>query len=71
MAVLYCQLSVAYSLPSARVDEVADFYKGKTVSVVVAHEAGTGFDVYARGDRPGAPGDRRRPTQIGGRVLAE
>lgn len=29
-------------------DEVADFYKGKTLSIVVAHESGTGFDVYAR-----------------------
>jgi len=29
-------------------DEVADFYKGKTVSILVGHQAGTGFDVYAR-----------------------
>jgi tripartite-type tricarboxylate transporter receptor subunit TctC len=29
-------------------DEVADFYKDKTVSIVVGHQAGTGFDVYAR-----------------------
>jgi len=29
-------------------DEIADFYKGKTVSIVVAHEVGTGFDIYAR-----------------------
>ncbi len=35
-------------LPSAHADEVADFYRGKTLSIVVAHEAGTGFDVYAR-----------------------
>src|SRR5262249_4483641 len=33
---------------AARADEVADFYRGKTITVVVAHEAGTGFDVYAR-----------------------
>lgn len=32
----------------ARADDVADFYKGKTVSIVVGHEAGTGFDVYSR-----------------------
>ena len=32
----------------AKADEVADFYKGKTVSIVVGHQAGTGFDVYAR-----------------------
>ena len=29
-------------------DAVADFYKGKTVTIVVGHEAGTGFDLYAR-----------------------
>ena len=27
---------------------MADFYKGKTVSIVVGHEVGTGFDTYAR-----------------------
>jgi tripartite-type tricarboxylate transporter receptor subunit TctC len=32
----------------AQADEVADFYKGKTVTIVVGHQAGTGFDVYAR-----------------------
>ena len=32
----------------AAADDVADFYKGKTVTIVVAHEPGTGFDVYAR-----------------------
>jgi tripartite-type tricarboxylate transporter receptor subunit TctC len=29
-------------------DEVSDFYKGKSVNIVVGHEAATGFDVYAR-----------------------
>jgi tripartite-type tricarboxylate transporter receptor subunit TctC len=29
-------------------DEAADFYKGKTFSLVVGHEVGTGFDIYAR-----------------------
>ena len=33
---------------STQADEIADFYKGKTVSIVVAHEVGTGFDIYAR-----------------------
>jgi tripartite-type tricarboxylate transporter receptor subunit TctC len=32
----------------AKADEVADFYKGKTLTITVAHQAGTGFDVYAR-----------------------
>jgi tripartite-type tricarboxylate transporter receptor subunit TctC len=29
-------------------DEVADFYKSKSFSLVVGHEAGTGFDIYGR-----------------------
>ena len=29
-------------------DEAADFYKGRTVSIVVGHEVGTGFDIYGR-----------------------
>jgi tripartite-type tricarboxylate transporter receptor subunit TctC len=32
----------------AAADEVADFYRGKTFSVVVGHETGTGFDTYSR-----------------------
>jgi tripartite-type tricarboxylate transporter receptor subunit TctC len=35
--------------PSVRAaDPIADFYKGKTVSIVVGHQVGTGFDTYAR-----------------------
>jgi tripartite-type tricarboxylate transporter receptor subunit TctC len=29
-------------------DPVAEFYKGKTVSLVVGHEVGSGYDVYGR-----------------------
>ncbi len=29
-------------------DEAAEFYKGKTVTIVVGHEVGTGFDIFAR-----------------------
>jgi tripartite-type tricarboxylate transporter receptor subunit TctC len=29
-------------------DEIADFYKGRTVTIVVGHQTGTGFDIYAR-----------------------
>jgi tripartite-type tricarboxylate transporter receptor subunit TctC len=32
----------------AAADEVADFYKGRTVSIVIGHEVGTGFDIYGR-----------------------
>src|SRR5215470_19879566 len=29
-------------------DEVADFYKSKTFTILVGHEVGTGFDIYSR-----------------------
>jgi tripartite-type tricarboxylate transporter receptor subunit TctC len=32
----------------AAADAVADFYKGKTFTIVVGHEVGTGFDIYGR-----------------------
>jgi tripartite-type tricarboxylate transporter receptor subunit TctC len=32
----------------AAADNVAEFYKGKTITLVVGNEVGTGFDVYAR-----------------------
>jgi tripartite-type tricarboxylate transporter receptor subunit TctC len=38
---------VHFAHPAAA-DGVADFYKGKTVTIVVGTEAGTGFDLYAR-----------------------
>jgi tripartite-type tricarboxylate transporter receptor subunit TctC len=37
---------------AAQADEVADFYKGKTLNIVVGHQAGTGFDIYARALAP-------------------
>ena len=33
---------------AAAADDVADFYRGKTFSIVVGHETGTGFDTYSR-----------------------
>ena len=48
---------------SARADAVEDFYRGKTMTFIVGHEPGTGFDLYARTlsrhwsrHMPGAPG---------------
>ena len=32
----------------AAADDVAAFYKGKTVTILAAHQSGTGFDIYAR-----------------------
>ena len=46
---LVAGLAVAFGFfTPVAADEVADFYKGKTVSVVVGHETGTGFDIYSR-----------------------
>lgn len=39
---------MALAAPSARADAVADFYKGKQVSVIVGYGPGGGYDVYAR-----------------------
>jgi tripartite-type tricarboxylate transporter receptor subunit TctC len=43
-------ITIAASAPvhPAHADQVADFYKGKSVSIVVGHQTGTGFDIYAR-----------------------
>jgi tripartite-type tricarboxylate transporter receptor subunit TctC len=35
-------------LPDAAADEVADFYRGRQVQVVIGHEVGGGYDVYGR-----------------------
>ena len=32
----------------ARADAVADFYKGRTVTIIVGYSAGGGYDLYAR-----------------------
>jgi tripartite-type tricarboxylate transporter receptor subunit TctC len=40
--------AIAGASSAAHADPVADFYKGKTFSVLVGHEAGTGFDIYSR-----------------------
>lgn len=41
-------IACAPVMRAAMADEVADFYKGKTVTIVVGHQAGTGFDIYSR-----------------------
>src|SRR5262245_5071430 len=45
-----CLLALC-SLPAlneARADAVADFYRGKTITVIVGYTAGGGYDLYAR-----------------------
>jgi tripartite-type tricarboxylate transporter receptor subunit TctC len=46
-AIVVGMLLAAGSVPAAA-DEISDFYKGKSVTIVVGHEAATGFDIYAR-----------------------
>src|SRR5215468_7783993 len=36
------------ALDEARADAVADFYRGKTITVIVGYTAGGGYDLYAR-----------------------
>jgi tripartite-type tricarboxylate transporter receptor subunit TctC len=38
----------ALAMPHARADAVADFYKGKQVTLIVGYGPGGGYDVYAR-----------------------
>jgi tripartite-type tricarboxylate transporter receptor subunit TctC len=45
---LAAAMLMAGAIAPATADEVADFYKGKSVNIVVGHEPATGFDVYAR-----------------------
>ena len=40
-------LLVACALP-ARADEIADFYRGKRVTLLISGPAGSGYDIYAR-----------------------
>ena len=39
---------LSLAVPSAHSDEVADFYKGKQVNVIVGFGPGGGYDIYAR-----------------------
>src|SRR4051812_20037828 len=38
----------ALLVTGARADDVADFYKGKRVNLIVSYGTGGGYDVYAR-----------------------
>src|SRR5690348_6656606 len=39
---------VVLAVPQARADEVADFYRGKRINLIVSYGTGGGYDVYAR-----------------------
>ena len=45
--VSFCLAGLAASAP-ARADAIADFYKGKTVSLIVSSSTGGGYDTLAR-----------------------
>jgi tripartite-type tricarboxylate transporter receptor subunit TctC len=47
LAVGFC-VSIGVCVQAASADEVADFYRGKTLTIVIGHEVGTGFDIYGR-----------------------
>ena len=53
-----CRLLVAWaalllgSAEPGQADALSDFYKGRTVTIMVGHEPGTGFDIYARAIAP-------------------
>ena len=49
MARLACACAVVLlAMPSGKADSVADFYKGKTISLYVGFPPGGGYDLYAR-----------------------
>ena len=39
---------IGLAVPPARADDVADFYKGKRINLIVSYGPGGGYDVYAR-----------------------
>jgi tripartite-type tricarboxylate transporter receptor subunit TctC len=43
-----CLVAICIASEAAANDSVADFYRGKTLSIVVGHEAGTGFEFFGR-----------------------
>jgi tripartite-type tricarboxylate transporter receptor subunit TctC len=41
-------LSAIFAVHDARADAVADFYRGRTVDILVGYSVGGGYDTYAR-----------------------
>jgi len=48
LAFIVLVLIATASAARAQSDQTADFYRGKTLAVVVGHEAGTGYDFFGR-----------------------
>ena len=50
-AVAFTAVALAVSMGAATpaaADPIADFYKGRQISMLIAHEVATGYDIYAR-----------------------
>lgn len=48
-AAAYCvPLGVLGLMQPVAADPIADFYKGRQISMIIAHEVATGYDIYAR-----------------------
>jgi tripartite-type tricarboxylate transporter receptor subunit TctC len=47
-ASLACGIVAAYSISCARAAGVEDFYKGKTISLIIGYSVGGGYDLYGR-----------------------
>ncbi len=47
-ALVFALAAIALAAPSASADEIADFYRGRTIQLVVGYGPGGGNDVYAR-----------------------
>lgn len=47
-ATVFAALLASGAMPGAQAQDVAGFYKGKTLSIIVGHQTGTGYDLYAR-----------------------
>src|SRR6476660_10182081 len=48
VAILVAFASAAQSWAAATDDKIADFYRGKTVRIIVGFSAGGGYDAYSR-----------------------
>lgn len=48
LAIVAASVVTAVSTIPAKSDAVTDFYKGKTFTIIVGQEPGTGFDIYSR-----------------------
>ncbi len=47
-ALVAVMASAILAAPQARADDVADFYRGKRINLIVSYGTGGGYDVYAR-----------------------